>query len=146
MTDKIHAYDRHDVKDHRVMETDVDIFRNGLIVMTTVSTSNKKWEGLTGHSMFAVIADDKGNAIWATTVYKMKTVCGTMDVCSHRVTDVDQEQAPDAIGKYASSIYIYHDSGDLSQSRQAQVDSIKKAVHDATDIAKEVKDAVDQLY
>ena len=46
MTDKLHAYDRHDVKDHRVMETDVDVFRNGLIVMTTVSTSNKKWEGL----------------------------------------------------------------------------------------------------
>ena len=101
--------------------------------------------GLKGHSMFAVIADEKANAIWVTKAYKMKTVCGTMDVCSHRETDVDQEEAPSTIGKYASKIYIYHDAGDLSQNRQGQVNAVKKAIREATDIAKEVKDAVDML-
>jgi hypothetical protein len=135
-------YQRDDVSDHRVMETTTEVFKDGLIVSKTISTSNKQWEGLKGHSMFAVIVDSKGYRIWVTKPYKMTTVCGKRDFCQHRVTNVNQESAPAAIGKNASAIHIYHSSGNLSQDRQGQVDKAKKAIREAGDIAKEVKDAV----
>ena len=135
-------YQRDDVSDHRVMETTTDVFKSGLIVSKTISTSNKQWVGLKGHSMFAVVADKKGYAIWVTKLYEMSTVCGKRDICKHRVTDTNQESAPVAIGEHASSIHIYHSSGNLSQSRKKQVNDAKKAIKEAGNIVKEVKDAV----
>lgn len=134
---------RTTVKDHRYMESHVTVYKNGEMVMSTNSWSKKHHGGLKGHSAFFVCVDNSGNAIWVSKPYKMTTIGGTWDPgtpSDH--TDVDRETAPAAIGKYTSSVDIYHDAGNISQSRDAQVAAVKKAVREAGNIAKEVKDAV----
>lgn len=142
-TEPLRATQKDTVKDHRYMKSKVTMYRNGKLVISTNSWSRKNWNGLKGHSVFVVIVDKKGNAIWASKSYRMKTIGGTKDLgTSSDHTDVNQETAPAAIGKHAHSIDIYHSAGNLSQNRDSQVRSIKKAIKTAEDIVKEVKDAV----
>ena len=76
----------------------------------------------------------------------MTTIGGRNDLfTSSEHTDVNRENTSPAIGKHTKSIDIYHSSGDLSQDRTIQVESVKEAIRVATDIAQEVKNAVEVL-
>ncbi|WP_435020563.1 hypothetical protein TA3x_001899 [Tundrisphaera sp. TA3] len=140
------ANKRDTVKDHRYMESNATLYRNGKFVIQTRSWSKKNFQGLKGQSVFAVVVDGKGNAIWASKVHKCKTIGGTQDpgTASDR-KDTNDEKWPEAIGQHAKSIDIYHDAGDLSQNRKSQVNDIKEAVKSAGEIAQEVKNAIKKL-
>ena len=124
------------------MESEVTVYRNGKIVSSTKSWSKNFVHGLRNHSMFAVISDSQGNAIWVTKAYTMRTVSGTGDIGGHsQRTDTNQDNAPIAIGKYAYSIRIYHDSGSLSSIRN----TMKNAIKDTIVITNELKKAQEKL-
>ena len=142
----IKASKQDTVKDHRYMKSDVTLYKNGQLVISTKSWSRKANGGLKNQSVFVVCVDDNGNAIRVSNAFRMTTVGGTRDrFTSSEHTDVNQENTPPAIGQHTKSIDIYHSAGDLSQNRKSQVESVKEAIRIATDIAQEVKNAVETL-
>lgn len=143
MSAQLNANKRDTVKDHRYMESDVTLYHNGKLVISTTSWSKKHNGGLKNHSVFVVCIDSNGNAIWASKTYKMTTIGGTLDVgTASEYKDVNEETAPPAIGENTSSIDIYHSAGDLSQNRASQVQDIKDSISTATAIANDVKNAI----
>lgn len=135
------------VKDHRYMKSHVTVYNNGTMVMSTKSWSRKNNGGLKGHSAFFVNIDIHGNAIWVSKAYRMTTIGGKLDLSTpSEHTDTHSETAPAAIGKYTYSIDIYHNAGDISQTRDGQVDAVKKAVREAMSLGKEIKDVIGLLH
>lgn len=134
------------VKDHRYMESNVTLYKNGQLAIQTKCWSRKRFGGLTGQSLFVVCVDDKGNAIWVSKAFPCKTVGGLADVgTASEHTQTHTEALPEAIGKHTKAIDIFHDAGDISKRRQDQVEDVKKAIEQASDVAAEVKAAVAKL-
>ena len=131
-----------DVGNKKTMNTDVTLYRNGRMVISTYSRSRHLTEGLRGR-LYVVCVDGKGNAIWATEPDKCTTRGSKGDLFTESAgSNTFDHDIPAAVAKATDKIDIYHSTDDLDGAYQKMVENIIKTVKDSKDIVVEVRDAV----
>lgn len=134
-TDLIKYAERETVGRRKVMETTATLFRNGLLVMETLSECNHWCEGLRGR-VFAICIDTQGRAIWVTKEYKCTTRGSIFDpTCPSQGKDVFQENIPEIIAQQTNALDIVQDDGPLTNWRE----QLKRQIKDTREVLDEVR-------
>jgi hypothetical protein len=116
------------------VNTDVVLYQNGTLIITSYTRSRHPTEGLRCR-LFVVCVDGKGNAIWVTPPDKCTTRGGTLDLLTASAgVNVFDHDIPPAIAKSVRKIEVYHKSGELVDLYERWRERVKKFLEDAKDI------------
>jgi hypothetical protein len=124
------------------MVTRATLYRNGLLNVNTFSESYHPTEGLTGRVLI-ICVDDDARAIWVSEEFRCTTRGGRLDFTTpSKGTNNFVQNLPEPVGRYTSTLDIYHSTGPLTDWRARVIQAIKNTA----DIAREVKNVYDELF
>ncbi|WP_155523998.1 hypothetical protein [Nodosilinea nodulosa] len=140
-SDVVKHKERETVGNRKVMETSATLYRNGFMVIETLTDCNNWTEGLKGR-VFVVCIDSLGRAIWVTKEYKCTTRGSKFDVtCPRKGKDNFQETVPEVVAQMTSSLDIVQDDGPINNWRE----QLRRQMNDLVDVEQGLKQAYNSL-
>lgn len=135
---KVTASRRDRVESKRYMDSDATLYRNGLFTVQTTATSEHWTRGLRGHSLFVVMVDEKGRAVWVSQLFRPPTIGGRTDPSTSSIRkDTFTENIPEVAAQATRSMDIFQSGGSLMNARADWIKRIKEM----KDVAEELKRA-----
>ena len=134
---------RHtELGDHRRMATNVTLYRNGMLIAETRSWTAARTRGFRGQ-FFVVCKDAAGNAIWVSDVFTCRTVSavghfGFNGGGSSQQQDAHSQMLPEAVGRHAAGLDVYHATGNMLPLHQRW----KQNIRSATGVAQELRPVI----
>jgi len=127
---------------NKFVQTNAVLYRNGLLTVESTNRNRNPWGGLRCHTL-VVVQDSAGRAIWVSDDLVDPTRCSLFDVsCASDGTTTHQQQFPEPVGRYATSMdVLVADGASFVDLRQQFITVIKATA----EIVKEIKDLYGQL-
>jgi hypothetical protein len=126
----------------KYLTTTPTLARNGLLTIDSYAVNKNLAYALHPRTM-VVVYDVNGNAIWVSKIFSGSKVCAVLDFsCTSSRRETFMEALPDAVGKHAVDLKIYHGDGAYYVNvRNTLIDFIKAT----GSVAQEVKDQWEKL-
>jgi hypothetical protein len=139
---EVRAFKASEVGWGKRMESTATLYRDGTLVLNSM-TKNDSWvAGLRGRTLI-IVRDDGGRAIWVSQIFEDPTRCSVPDVsCASWGRYTFVQHLPAAVGIHAAGLDVYHgDEPVYADLRARIIEMIKTAV----EIADAVKAVVGEL-
>ena len=116
-------------------------YRDGTLQITGEAWSNEKHKG-TKASVFVILVDGWGRALFVSPMYSIPTACGQWDpTCQSSTSRAWTFQAPKKVAPYIKSLDVFV-SGRNSDYWRSRVSAINSAVRAYDDLDPQIKQAI----